>query len=223
MTLAPAGRLLAALILVATSAPGRADELAKLDRAASCCRSIVEFAAADLPVGRIVDVTIDESTDAFDFAEGRSRFVAFDLAPSDRPRSIDLVVGSGAFLIPTTRVWVPTLLFLDADSVPIRQPGVSTLQPRALFDGMAFASFNWSGRIPVPDGARRVVIFSDRRVVGRRISEIDATSRRIPDPLDGRTVVLGRTLNNADLTANTVGRLKLRLVETDVGGAKAPM
>jgi len=150
---------------------GCASQIPALDSAlvnkAPCCASLREITYSNVSGGSSVDYDIDERSPTYDFAEGRSYFVAVAL-PSDTRKLLITTHLVGGW-IPTAQVFWPVLLFLNQNHEPTR-----TMKQVEMDRSMSWQPLRggpiWSADIKVEPGEQFLVIYTLQAYVGRKIA-----------------------------------------------------
>ena len=154
---------------------------------ARCCSTFQSVHFEDIgPAGADgVSIKIGQSP-TFDFAEGRSTFVAYKL-PETHPRAVEVrTYGNavGAMLLPYVTIFKPRVLFLD-DSLHLA--GTDRLEPlkhRAKF----FDTPYYFARAEIPTSAKYIIIFAASSANSERlvVHSENGTMYAVPNAYEGK-------------------------------------
>jgi hypothetical protein len=154
---------------------------------AQCCSTWqnVQFENLGLDGVDGVPIKIGQSP-TFDFAEGRSTFVAYTL-PEPHPQVVEVrayLNASGAILLPYVTIFKPRVLFLD-ESLHIT--GTNRLEPLTIRPRY-FSSAYISATAPIPASAKYIVIYAASSANSERLvthSE-NGTMFAVPNAYEGK-------------------------------------
>jgi hypothetical protein len=153
--------LIAAMVLLTCAgASNEKIESAQRSLGASCCKSFQELPFKDLGKGTSLRLEVDVDAPVFDFAEGKSRFAAFRLAPDDRPTRLRIKTPIVGRPLPGAFVLYPAVTFLSAEFRRIQ-----FVEPRLKYNQLGA----WIAEVPVPAEASYAVIHTPTERVGTRI------------------------------------------------------
>jgi maltose operon periplasmic protein len=169
-----------------------------LDRAPNCCASLSRLPFQRLPLGADVSVELNESSPAFEFASGRSFFVAFELPRANN--FLTLTVKSYY----SRDVFYPVVTLLNSNFEVARRVGPPDIRP--------IPANGERGRIQgtitiLPEeNERYAVIHTSDGLVGR--AQVRAISPQMYPTGQGVAFLPGETIIH---TFTTLGNLRILL------------
>lgn len=131
----------------------------KLASTKVCCASFAELPVRKAERDQVLEVEFDASLPAYDFAEGRSYFVALAV-PQGAPATLQFTTAMNGIWLPSATVLMPAFLFLDANRKPLGSPEQPPVQQAWKPFEPSFSSSSWGGEVNVPPGAAFVVVYA---------------------------------------------------------------
>jgi hypothetical protein len=146
----------AVVTLVGCAAPKELAE-ARFNSGVVCCKSFDQLPYQGIVAGTTVRVDVDTRSLAFDFPEGMSRFVAFQVPSEDgvtwKLRVKTTIVGTH---MPEAFVFYPGITFLDAHHQQLQY-----MNPKMTFEGGFMATtetMGWVTEVMVPSAAHYFIL-----------------------------------------------------------------
>lgn len=144
----------------------------KLANAKTCCATYRDMPFGKLVLGEDKPAVISPDSPVFEFQDGRSFFVSFEIPPGDRRVVVLKTFPVNTFLNAAAHVLIPEVQFLDLEYQPLStvKPRYVALNPRIIGDSWAEAE------VAIPATARFLIIRDGKELGGMAWRDTDQRS-----------------------------------------------
>ena len=195
--------LVAALLVGCASAPPSREVMAS---GKVCCASFAELKFVELRAGESATLSVDESSQLFEFADGRSLAIAVAVGSANGTRKMLVKSYLSGSWLPSATMFYPKVQVLGADRKPSRPAlVVKVTQGNDFFKGSYYATI-----VDLHPEDHFVVIYSDVETKGKSLPYYNSPSG-ITYPQAGSLITIQGTGATHMIPSASVGRLELTL------------